>query len=219
MNNKNDVNNMDVPWATDWRLVIVALVVVFTLGLLSGAVIVWLRWVRGGPEAVNATATNSTNEFILYVVSWAILLLISIGATREVGEALRSCADDRRRRAYVIAVVIGLVMMLFLFKQSYLEELLRGQDTNTFTKIMLFGGATISGWFVWYLRELETYGEFFYVLLMTIITGFCWYARLTAPEEVQYTAVAFLLGSLFRIAKGYMDAQPVPGEVGVRPST
>jgi hypothetical protein len=34
---------------------------------------------------------------------------------------------------------------------------------------------------------------------------YCWYARLTAPEEIQLTAVAFLLGSLFHIAKDYLD--------------
>jgi hypothetical protein len=52
---------------------------------------------------------------------------------------------------------------------------------------------------------VKEYGEFFHVLLLALITGFCWYARLTAPEDVQLVAVAFLLGSLFKIAKDYLD--------------
>ena len=118
-----------------------------------------------------------------------------------------------RRRAGYIAIMIGLVLTIFLFKQPFLEQLFGGKSTAYWLKVLLFGGGAAGGWVVWYLRELQHYGEFFNVFLMTAVTGFCWYARLTAPEEVQLTAVAFLLGSLFKIAKDSLDRAVQQDEV------
>jgi hypothetical protein len=86
------------------------------------------------------------------------------------------------------------------------------EDMNQVLGAIVFATGAASGWVVWYLKEIKRYGDFFYVLLLTITIGLCWYARLTAPEPVQITAVAFVLGSLFRIARDYMDAAVSVGE-------
>ena len=103
-------------------------------------------------------------------------------------------------------------MIIFLFKQPYLDELFKNQSTDFWLRSILFTGGATSGWIVWYLRQIKKYGEFFNVFLFTTVTGFCWYARLTAPEEVQLTAVAFILGSLFKIAKDYMDETEIDSD-------
>lgn len=153
-----------------------------------------------------AISGANRNEIVTYLVSWIVLLLISFAGSHQIKEILDGCTNDRLlRRANQIAIMIALVLVIFLFKQPYLELLFGEQGTGAWLKAVLFGGGAISGWLIWYLKQIEKYGEFFHVFLLTIVIGFSWYARLTAPDEVQLTAVAFLLGSLFRIAKDYMD--------------
>ena len=145
------------------------------------------------------------NELIIYITSWIILLILSILATLQIREIVNASSNRYRRRANFIAIMIGLVLAIFLFKQPYLEQLFSGYTTGGLIKAILFTSGMGSGWLVWYLKHLKKYGEFFNVFLHTMIIGFCWYARLTAPEQLQLTAVAFLLGSLFHIAKDYLD--------------
>lgn len=146
-------------------------------------------------------------EAALYVASWILLGVISWMATLQVVEILREHRQEvARTRANYIAVIIGLVFTLFLFRQPFLERLLEGHTPNSVLNAILFGGGVSVGWLVWYLRQLSKYGEFFYVFLFTMIVGFCWYARLTKPEEIQITAIALLVGSLIRLAKDYLDA-------------
>ena len=146
------------------------------------------------------------NELIIYLVSWIILLIISFMSSLSIREILQECDQDRyRKRANYIAIMIGLVLIIFLFKQPYLNLLFEGKDTTFWLKSVLFLGSASSGWVIWYLKQIRNYGEFFNIFLLTTITGFCWYARLTAPEQIQLTAVAFLLGSLFRVAQDYLN--------------
>lgn len=154
------------------------------------------------------------NQILIYIASWVALLAISVLASMQIREIInKSSYNVFRRRANVIAIMIGLVLTIFLFKQPYLEQLFASYSPEGVLKIILFTGGVGSGWIVWYLKHLKKYGDFFNVFLHTIIIGFCWYARLTAPEQVQLTAVAFLLGSLFHIAKDYLDradkAEPI----------
>ena len=109
-------------------------------------------------------------------------------------------------RALRIAIIIGLSAVVFLFKQPFLDKLFSKQTNPDYMlKSILLSGATGTGWVVWYLKTLKRYGDFFYVLLLTLTVGFCWYARLTAPEDIQLTAFCFLVSSLFRLAKDMMD--------------
>jgi hypothetical protein len=150
---------------------------------------------------------------ILYLASWVVLLAISVLASFQVREVLKDSEANRYRlRANYIAILIGLVLVVMVFKQPFLDRLFANQTAGGVLKTVLFGGALAGGWVVWYLKHLAKYGEFFHVLLFTIVIGFCWYARLTAPEEVQLTAVAFLLGSLLRLAKDYLDAAANPSQ-------
>jgi Na+/proline symporter len=147
------------------------------------------------------------NEIVIYAVSWVVLLIISFAAMSQIREILRLRSENPlRRRADQIAIIAGLVLVIFLFKQPYLDALFKGQNTKGWVQAVLLGGGGVSGRLVWYLRQLKKYGEFFNIFLMTEVVGLSWYARLTAPEQVQLTAVEFLLGSLFRVAKDYMDA-------------
>jgi hypothetical protein len=186
----------------------IGLVITFVVG---GVMLALISWIASSFQSVVKDALSANNglvarEAALYIASWVILLVISWLATLQVREVLRSRPNDPfRTRANYIAVIIGLVFTIFLFKQPLLERIFADQTSGGVLKSILFGGGVTVGWVVWYLRQLKKYGEFFHVLLFTVIIGFCWYARLTAPEEIQITAVAFLLGSLSRLAKDYLD--------------
>ncbi|MEQ9413030.1 MAG: hypothetical protein RIF39_04335 [Cyclobacteriaceae bacterium] len=158
--------------------------------------------------AITTTSKNEeTNEAtILYIASFVILLLISTIATFQIRDIIRSRKNNiNLQRSNYIAVMIGLVITIILFKQPFLDRIFAEYTTNSILETLLFGTSTATGWLVWYLNQMKKYGEFFNVFLLTVIVGFCWYARLTGPEEVQITAAGFLLGSLFRIAKKYID--------------
>ena len=150
---------------------------------------------------------RSENKIVL-VVSWFLVFLISVLAGSEIRDVLESSRPRRRLfRANLIALMISLVMIVILFQQPYLNRIFGSAGIGFWLGIILFGGGSAVGWLVWYLRIINRYGEFCYVLLLGFVVGLCWYARLSAPEEIQITAVAFVLGSLFRIAKDYMDEE------------
>ncbi|MCP4657414.1 MAG: hypothetical protein GY856_18570 [bacterium] len=159
---------------------------------------------------VEEFALSNTHDNVIYAASWVILFLISIAAVAQIREILKSREHDvPRKRANQIALIIALALIVFLFKQPFLDMLFAERTAGYWMQTMLFGGGATAGWSVWYLRQLTRYGEFFNVLLMALVVGLCWYARLTAPEEVQLTAAAFLLTSLFRVAKDYLDSPAV----------
>lgn len=189
------------------KTVAVSLAIAIGLAVLfAGVAIMLIVWAEYSNDLANLIAGTPRNEKVVYVVSWLILLLISLLATLQVHEIIEEQSQDIfRKRASYIAIMIALVLLIFLFEQPYLEMLFQSGDTAFWIRSVLFAGGAGGGWVVWYLRQLEKYGEFFNVFLFTTVTGFCWYARLTAPEEIQLTAVAFLLGSLFRVAKDYLD--------------
>jgi hypothetical protein len=162
-----------------------------------------------GEDIIEALKNSSKDAILVYLVSWVLLLFLSVAAIFQIKEILEECGDDfHRRRANQIAIMIATVAVIFLFKQPYLDLLFPNAEVGSLLGAMLFGGAAVSGWYVWYLKRIQTYGEFFHVFLLASVTGFSWYARLTAPEPVQLVAVAFILGSLFRIAKDYLDQSP-----------
>jgi hypothetical protein len=209
----------------------IAFLVAFVLGSIVGAI--WLATfltVVSYNYAAKISATISVRptpvgaeNVALYIASWAVLILITWVATLHIKGILVASANNHfRQRANQIALIIGLVLTIMLFKQPYLERLFGSQSAGDMLKFLLFGGGVAAGWLVWYLQQVKTYGEFFNVLLFAVIVGCCWYARLTAPEEVQVTAVAFLLGSLFHIARDYLDKatlQQVPASKVVTTET
>lgn len=155
---------------------------------------------------VRPDGTYTLNEVLVYVITWILLAIISVAATLHVRKILiDSAANEHRRRANDIGIVIGLVLIVMLFKQPFLDRLFGQTSAGAILQTLLFGGGVAAGWIIWYLQELKKYGEFFEVLLYTLVVGCCWYARLTPSDEVQLTAVAFLLGSLFRVARDLMD--------------
>ena len=143
-------------------------------------------------------------EIFTGLMLWALLFLISGLSIRRIADIVDECENLFRRRAYFIAITIGLVLIFILFKQPYLESLFEDYDAEGIVKILLFGGGWAGGWLSWYLIQLKKYGDFFEVLLYTVVSGFCWYAKLIGPKEVQLTAMAFLVGSLFQIARDYI---------------
>ncbi len=147
-------------------------------------------------------------------VSWILLMLISILATRMI-VGIHASSDDKMKTPINISIIIALGMTVMLFKQPYLDRIFPPDASNHWINILLFGGGAGTGWFIWYLRYIEKYSSFFYVFLLTLVVGFSWYARLSAPQEVQLTAMAFILSSLFKIAKDMMDSYEVNGELCV----
>lgn len=148
------------------------------------------------------------NDIPLYAASFFVLLAISFISMFQLKEILEESKPSRNRwRANFIAVIIGLAIIVMLFKQSFLEQLFGSFSTKDWLRAILGIGSITIGWLAWYLKQIKSYGEFFHILLLAVTIGLCWYARLTDIEEVQLTAVCFLLGSLFHIAKDYLDAQ------------
>ena len=138
------------------------------------------------------------NNTLIVITTWLILLIITGLATNLIIEVLNiRKSDTNRLRANYIAIIIGLVLTVILFIQPYLDLVFDNKTPAFWINVLVFGGGAGVGWAIWYLKYLKNYGEFFYILLLTSVTGLCWYARLAAPKEVQLTAVAFLLGSLF----------------------
>ncbi len=155
-----------------------------------------------------ADGTFSKEDVIADVVSWIILCAVNIGAVHQISEIIRERGSKifgKGRRANEIAIVVGLILLVFIFKQPYLDKIFGDYSSPFWVQSSLFVGGMIAGWIVWSLKHIARYGEFFDVLLLTLISGLCWYARLTAPEEIHLAIAAFLLGSLLRVARDYLD--------------
>lgn len=150
--------------------------------------------------------TDEIKNAAAYIASWFAIGILSFAACQQIKEIMHNRRGNLYlTRANQIAMMIGLVLIIFLFKQPYLTELFKDSSPDAMAKIFLLGGSASTGWLVWYLKNLKLYGEFFHVLLLTLIIGFCLYARLTNVEQVQLTAAAFLTGSLFHLAKSYIE--------------
>ena len=142
---------------------------------------------------------------ISQMVIWILLFLISTLGTIRVRTILREQKNEYQKKANYISVIIGLVAVVILFMQPYLDLLFGDYDAGKLLMFVFFGVGSVSGWVVWFLKEVKKYGEFFHIFLFIVAIGLSWYARVSAPEEVQTIAIGFILGSLFRIAKDYMD--------------
>jgi len=187
------------------RKFLLFVIVCFGFGLSIGLIALGVA-IFENSDILKQIQETPRNEVITYIVSWIVLLLLSFAASVQIREIFISRASDlKRRRANQIAIMIAMVLIIVLFKQSSLNQLFENQVTNFRMNALLFGCGVTSGWAVWYLKQLEKYGEFFHVFLLASVVGICWYARLTAPKEVQLTVAAFLLGSLCKVAKDYID--------------
>ena len=187
-------------------------IILIMLSICIGAGFASYFTIYDSAESLEANHEQA-KKLCLYLASLIILTFISIAAAFQIKEILDSRKDDKLiRRADQIAIIIGAVLTLFLFKQPFLDKIFGEMNAGIVIQSILFASGGTIGWFIWYLRQLKKYGEFFNVLLMTAVIGFTWYARLTAPDEIQLTALAFLLSSFFRIAKDYMDKAASQGE-------
>ena len=157
-----------------------------------------------------------SNQTVVLIISWVALLIISYASTRQIVEIISASKNKFQKRAFFIAIMVGLVGAIIIFRQSFLDSLFPDSDSSKTLKTVLFIGSFLLGWVVWYLKRLKKYGEFFAVLLFTTVTGLSWYARLTSPDEVKLAVVALLLGLLLHIAKGYLD---IADETPVEPAT
>jgi hypothetical protein len=80
-----------------------------------------------GDKIINWISTYELNDVIIYMVSWILLLAISISAAWEIQHTLGSASQNyRRRRALAISLIIGLVLTVILFKQPYLDAVFGG---------------------------------------------------------------------------------------------
>lgn len=155
---------------------------------------------------VDNIVSADTTAVIVFIVTSFLLVVISYGAFRQVQEIRNhSGRNIYIRRSHDIAILIGIALVVFLFKQSFLNEFFGDTDASAFLKSILIGGGAAAGWSMWYVRQLEKYGEFFHILLLVVAIGFSWYARLTAPEEVQLSALVFILASLLRVGIDYVN--------------
>ena len=154
-------------------------------------------YIEKNKEEILQHINNTT--LIINLIIWVLLLLISIICITAIREKFID-ANKNQINAFKIAIVIGIYLVILLFVQPYLNKLFGDVDSGFILQSTLFTGGAVTGWMVWYLNQLKKQGDFFYILLMTIVAGLSWYARLTDPEEVKLTASAFVLGSLFRVA-------------------
>jgi len=150
---------------------------------------------------------TSTQEIVVYVITWLLLLAISYGAIIQIKEILGSGSENKlKRRACQIAIMVGLVLIVVLFKQPYLHFLFSDEKSDVVLRILLFSSSAVAGWTIWSLRNIRKYGEFFHVLLLTLVAGMSWYARLIAPSDIQIATAALVTSCFLRLAKDYLDA-------------
>jgi len=175
----------------------------FALGIVAllASIIIFI-WTIKYESFEDVIKQAEIKNSILYIASIILIIFISIVATKEVKVILKRYKKDHEKHgALILSVIIGLGMIVLLFKQPYLDMLFPKDQANKWLKPLMFGVGGGCGWVVWYLKQLKEYGELFYVILLTVISGLCWYARLTAPEEVQVYAFAFVLISCLHLAK------------------
>lgn len=176
-------------------------------GIFIGGIGVFLfEGVLRNEEIKTVIESTSTNDAVAYGISLVILLMItyfSFQMTKEIIEQRKE--DELRKRADQIALIIGLISIFALFKQPYLDALFKDMDASTMLGTLLGVGGAGAGWLVWYLKQLEKYGELFHIFLLVMVAGFGWYARLTTSDQIQVICTAFVVGSFFHLAKDYMD--------------
>jgi len=167
--------------------------------IASIIIFIWSIKYQNIEEVIKQTEAKDS---VLYLASVILIAFISIVASREINFVLKRFKNDSEKRgALILCIIIGLGIIVLLFKQPYLDMLFPNEQTKTWLKPLLFGAGGGCGWVVWYLNQLKQYGELFYVILLTVVSGLCWYARLTAPEEVQVYAFTFVLISCLHLAK------------------
>src|SRR4051794_20379648 len=113
------------------------------------AILISANW-----DAITTTAKSfsggTKDDIITYIVSWVLLLVLSFASSLQLKEILESRLNDRPRlRANQIAIMIALVLIIFLFKQPFLNELFSGKDSSAMLKGLLIGGGITSSWLVW----------------------------------------------------------------------
>lgn len=202
---KNEREDLEITEAriVFWFKLVVVLLIVFAIVyfVVCFFVIVWKENIVSIVELIK----YRTKESVIYAISWLILFAISCFTVSQIKSILQDEKNKLKIRSYQLAIIMGFIVVIFLFKQPILEEILGNQKRGLMIRSFIFAGGSASGWMIWYLRQLKRYGEFFNIFLLTVATGFCWYARLTDIQDVQLTAVAFLLGSFFHIAKHNLD--------------
>lgn len=176
-------------------------------GIFIGGIGVFLfEGVLRNESVKQAVETSALNDIVAYCVSLVVLGLITYFSYQMTSEILESRKnDDLRKKADQIAVMVGLISVFALFKQPYLELLFKDMELSGVLSTLLGIGGVGTGWLVWYLKQLDKYGELFHVFLLVIVAGFGWYARLTSSDEVQTICTAFVVGSFFHLAKDYID--------------
>ena len=152
-------------------------------------------------------ATNKTNLFV-FIVTWAVLVGVSFLSGKLIREIFDEYQHRRSQRALWIALILGLIVTVGLFKQPYTEQLVKWESGLSYTihAILVVAGFAV-GWIIWWLSYLRKYGDFLQVFLLVCLIGLSWYARLAAPKLIQVFAAAFIAASLLSFAKQFIDSE------------
>lgn len=156
-------------------------------------------------NTINYLTLRERNQTTVEIFLFALLSIVTVLAGQEIRFCMSELTSKEERRASLIAIIIGLMFTIFIFWQPLLNMIFSQISANQVLKYLLFSGSAFIGWIIWWVRKVERYGDFFYVLLLTITAGFCWYARIKGTTDVEVTAYSFIMASLARIAFQYLD--------------
>ena len=158
---------------------------------------------------------SSLVSTIPFIIAWIMVWGVTMLAFLQVKEILEF-NNYLELKANVIAIMIGLALTVTLFKHPFFNTFSHGDNLFFLFKFILYAASAVVGWMAWNLKDLEKYGDFHQVFLSTTLAGVSWYVKIgDAISTVQTTAILFLLGSLFRLAKDYLDQEAKQGIVNV----
>ena len=185
-----------------WVLAAIVLVI-----LAAWAIAAIKNWINGHSETL-AILWAQTKVSILLAHGLAAIALIAvsylaISLIRTTFATHRG--DSQITRSLVGSVVLGLVAVAVIFGANgwfLLIDPTIGRGWLAIFCVM----AALGGWLVWSVSNIEIYGDFLYVLLMTIVVGLSWYARLVAPGKIEWIVYAFVLASIARLSVEDMKA-------------
>ncbi|MBU2969070.1 hypothetical protein KO527_06895 [Pseudoalteromonas sp. C2R02] len=140
------------------------------------------------------------------LVQLIVLFFITVFSFRLTKDILNKAkSNELKYRANTIAVMVGLMTIFAIFQQQVLDIVFKDMEPNMIIGALLFGGGAGAGWFSWFLKKIDNYGELFHVYLLVVTAGFGWYARLTENDSIQLIFLSFVFGSLVRLGFDYVD--------------
>src|SRR5262245_53605394 len=71
-----------------------------------------------------------SNQTVVLIISWVALLIISYASTRQIVEIIGASKNKFQKRAFFIAIMVGLVGAIIIFRQNFLDSVFPANDSS-----------------------------------------------------------------------------------------